>query len=177
MAKMDVDPGQGEETEAEEEFGEEDIASFDLSEQLGDGEDDAGGEEAGDSGVEEALRAWAAGGHAAAELEEGDQVKPVDFAQLEPGVSQAKVRSSRLNNVKVTVSVELGRKYMSVREIVQLKEQDFIELDKVAGESFEIRVNGRMFALGEVVVVTDLMAVRITALVETVREPEPGEEE
>ena len=54
---------------------------------------------------------------------------------------------------------------MTVREILGLKEQDFIELDKLAGEAFQILVNGRPFAEGEIVVVTDLMAVRITRLI------------
>ena len=175
MAEMDRDPEQEEENEAQEEFNEEDISSFDLHEQLGGEEGDAGGDD--DSGVEEALRAWAAGGHVAAELEEGDQVKPVDFAQLEPGIAQTKNRSGRLNNVNVTVSVELGRRPMSVKDIVGLKVQDVLELEKLAGESFDIRINGRLFAFGEVVVVTDLMAVRITSLIEPRKEPEPGEEE
>lgn len=177
MAEMDEEPGRAEESEAQEEFDEEEISSLALGEQLGGGEDATGRDDEDDSGVEEALRAWAAGGHAAAELDEADQVKPVDFAQLEPGIPQSKARSGRLNNVHVTVSVELGRKYMSVRDIVGLKEQDVVELDKLAGESFEIRVNGRMFAFGEVVVVTDLMAVRITGLVDPPKELGSGEEE
>jgi flagellar motor switch protein FliN/FliY len=60
--------------------------------------------------------------------------------------------------------VELGRKEMTVSELTELKEQEVIELDKLAGEPFDVRVNGRLFATGEVVVVTDLMAVRITSL-------------
>ena len=73
---------------------------------------------------------------------------------------------SRGYNVEVDVTVELGRKEMSVNQLVELKEQGLIELDKLAGEAFDIRVNGRLFAAGEVVVVTDLMAVRITSLYE-----------
>jgi len=69
-----------------------------------------------------------------------------------------------LNNVVVQVTCELGRKEMNLKEVRQLKEQDVIELEKLAGEAFDIRVNGRAFASGEVVVVTDMMAVRITSL-------------
>ena len=53
---------------------------------------------------------------------------------------------------------------MTVSKLSDLKEQDVIELEKLAGEPFDVRVNGRLFATGEVVVVTDLMAVRITSL-------------
>jgi len=75
-----------------------------------------------------------------------------------------------LNNVAVHVTCELGRKEMSLKDIRRLKEQDVIELEKLAGEAFEIRVNGRQFASGEVVVVTDLMAVRVTSLEAVVQE-------
>jgi flagellar motor switch protein FliN len=58
----------------------------------------------------------------------------------------------------------LGHKEMTVSELVNLKEQDVIDLSKLAGEAFDILVNNRPFAEGEIVVVTDLMAVRITRL-------------
>ncbi|MEW6754400.1 MAG: FliM/FliN family flagellar motor switch protein [Candidatus Latescibacterota bacterium] len=132
-------------------------------------------EDEDDTGVEEALQAWRQGGHPEADLVGADEVQPVRFAQLEPGVANYKARRSRLNNVLVQIAVELGRKEMTVRELAQLKEQDVIELDKLAGESFEIRVNGRLFALGEVVVVTDVMAVRITSLAQAGTPPELDE--
>jgi flagellar motor switch protein FliN/FliY len=74
----------------------------------------------------------------------------------------------RLDNVQVCITCELGRKELSLKEIRQLKEQDVIELDKLAGEAFDIRINGREFASGEAVVVTDMMAVRVTSLARTV---------
>jgi len=73
-------------------------------------------------------------------------------------------KPNRLNNVAVLVTCELGRKMLRLKDVRQLEEQDVIELDKLAGEAFEIRMNGRYFAVGEVVVVTDLMAVRITEM-------------
>lgn len=125
------------------------------------------GGEADDSGVQEAMRAWMEGGHGSVEEDDAEEIKPVHLAQLEPGLPQVKSRARLLDNVHVTVTVELGRREMTVRRISELKTQDVIELDKLAGESFEVRVNGRLFAQGEVVVVTDLMAVRITNLVST----------
>lgn len=117
-----------------------------------------------DAGVEEALQAWEEGGHVLEEIEDDDQIAAVRFSQLEAGVPKVNKKPDLLNNVVVNVSVELGRKEMSVSKLTELKEQDVIELDKLAGEAFDIRVNGRLFATGEVVVVTDLMAVRITSL-------------
>ena len=69
-----------------------------------------------------------------------------------------------LYNVEVDLCVELGRKDMRMRELAKLRVQDVIELDKLAGEAFDIRVNNRAFAEGEVVVVADRMAVRVTKM-------------
>ncbi len=122
-------------------------------------------EQLGDeSGVEEALQAWEEGGHVLEEFEDDEQIASVRFPQLEIAVPKVHKRPELLNNVEVTITVELGRKLMTVSELTNLREQDVIELDKLAGEAFEIRINGRLFAAGEVVVVTDLMAVRLTSL-------------
>ena len=158
----------------------EEIAEADLSQQFDDAELGMGPPsvpEAMDTdapaGIAEALQAWEAGGHATDE-DETDEARPVHFAQLEPPAQgKPKSRPSRLNNVYVDITVELGRKEMSVRDLTKLKEQDVIDLDKLAGEAFDILINERRFAEGEIVVVTDLMAVRITRLLE----PRGAEEE
>jgi flagellar motor switch protein FliN len=123
-----------------------------------------------DMGVDEALQAWREGGHATDALDDSDEIQAVQLPQLDPGtpLTTGERQVKRLRNVVVRVSVELGRRKMTVRAISDLKLQDVIELDKLAGESFEIRVNGRQFAMGEVVVVTDQMAVRITTLVDPI---------
>jgi flagellar motor switch protein FliN/FliY len=119
---------------------------------------------AGDKGVEEAQQEWEERGHVLEESEDADQISAVRFSQLEQAVPKVNKKPDLLNNVVVQVSVELGRKEMSVHQLADLNEQDVIELEKLAGEAFDIRVNGRLFATGEVVVVSDLMAVRITSL-------------
>ena len=135
-----------------------------------------GDDDADDSGVAEALRAWAAGGHTVEE-ESGDEILPVQFAQLEPPAPQKiKPRYSRINNVFVDITVELGRREMSVRDLTEMKVQDVIDLDKLAGEAFDILINKRPFAEGEIVVVTDLMAVRITRLIDRSTPDEDDEE-
>jgi len=138
--------------------GEEDVSlgtAEHLDEQLAD-----------DSGVEEALQAWEEGGHALEDFDDDDQIASVRFPQLEPAVPKLRTQPDILHNVWVDITVELGRKDMTVSELSELKVQDVIELDKLAGEAFEIRVNGRLFAAGEVVVVTDMMAVRLTSLIQ-----------
>ena len=114
------------------------------------------------SGDEEAGQVWTEMGH---DLDNREEIASVCFPQLEPAVPKVQNRSDLLNNVWVDLVVELGRKDMMVSEVANLKVQEVIELNKLAGEAFEVRVNGRIYALGEVVVVSDLMAVRITSLV------------
>jgi flagellar motor switch protein FliN len=151
-------PG-GEEPEAEGDGVDELEPEEHLGEQLDEPSDQ--------SGVEEALQAWREGGHVSEDLDDGDEIQLVQLPQLDPGgAPKTERRPQRLHNVEVDVTVELGRTSMTVRELSKLKEQDTIEISKLAGESFEIRVNGRLFAFGEVVVVTDLMGVRITNLIE-----------
>jgi len=70
-------------------------------------------------------------------------------------MNQEKERLAHLGNVAVEVCCEAARK-LAVGSV--------IEFDKLAGGAFEIRLNGHLFAEGEVVVVTDLMAVRVTSL-------------
>ena len=131
---------------------------------------DDSGVEMDDSGVEEAVHDIR-GDVAAGPDDNGEVMRRVEFPQLEAGVPQVKDRSGSLNNVKVEITVELGRRVMTVRELSKLKVEDVIETDKLAGAPFEIRINQRLFAEGEVVVVSELMAIRITRL-----EQPPGTE-
>lgn len=71
-----------------------------------------------------------------------------------------------VNNVQVDIAVEFGRKEISLREARGLKKDHVIEFDKLAGEAFDILVNNRPFAEGEIVVVTDMMAIRVTRLID-----------
>lgn len=67
-----------------------------------------------------------------------------------------------LGDVKVEIAVELGRKNLRLSEAMYLRKGDCIELDKLAGEAFAVSLNGYPFAEGEIVVVADYAACRIT---------------
>ena len=103
-------------------------------------------------------------------LEDGDEsgvsVRPAEFQQLKPtDESGEKDNVKRLMDVSLTLSVELGRKKMQIREILDLGPGKIIELDKLAGEPVDLLVNGKMLARGEVVVVDENFGVRITDLI------------
>jgi len=102
--------------------------------------------------------------------EEEDSATPVkraSFQQLKPSDETVKkVDIDRLIDVALNLSVELGRKNMKIREILNLGPGKIIELDKLAGEPVDLLVNGKLLAKGEVVVVDENFGVRITELVD-----------
>lgn len=71
-----------------------------------------------------------------------------------------------LMDVPLKISVELGRTKMTLRQTLELVQGSVIELDRLAGDPVDVFVNERLFAKGEVVVVDDKFAVRITELID-----------
>jgi flagellar motor switch protein FliN/FliY len=68
-------------------------------------------------------------------------------------------------DIELPISIELGRTSMLIRDIVKLAPGSIVELDKLSGEPVDLFVNNRLFARGEVVVVDENFAVRLTELV------------
>jgi flagellar motor switch protein FliN len=69
-----------------------------------------------------------------------------------------------LNDVSLQCTVEFGRTPISIRSFLGLDAGTVVELDKLQGEPVDIRVNGKLMARGEVVVVNDHYGVRITEI-------------
>ncbi len=72
-----------------------------------------------------------------------------------------------LHGVELEVTVELGRARMLLRDLLGVNVGSVVELDRQAGSPVDVLVNGAPVARGEVVVVDDEFAVRITELVES----------
>ena len=70
-----------------------------------------------------------------------------------------------LNDVVCQVNVMLGGAAMSVRDCLALRRDAIIRLTKVAGGDMQVMVNGIVVAYGEVVIIDESTAVRITELV------------
>jgi flagellar motor switch protein FliN/FliY len=70
-----------------------------------------------------------------------------------------------LYDVEMTLTAEIGRTRLPVRDVLELVPGSILELDRSAGSPADIMVNGRLVARGEVVVVDDEYAVRITEIV------------
>ena len=70
-----------------------------------------------------------------------------------------------LLDIPLQVTVELGRKRLVVHDLLQLNQGSVIELTKQIGEPFEVLVNQKLIARGEVVVINDKFGVRITDII------------
>lgn len=70
----------------------------------------------------------------------------------------------KLVNVALEVSVELGRTRVTLSEVLDYDVGSVVELDRAAGAPVDVRVNDTLLAQGEVVLIDDEYAVRITAI-------------
>lgn len=68
-------------------------------------------------------------------------------------------------DVPVTLSLEVGRTRMPIRNLLQLNQGSVVELERGAGDPLDVFVNGTLIAHGEVVVVNDRFGVRLTDVV------------
>ncbi|MFC0680702.1 flagellar motor switch protein FliN [Lysobacter korlensis] len=82
-------------------------------------------------------------------------------------VSGFSEKLGRISDVEMALTVEIGRTRMSVREVLGLEPGAVIELDRSAGAPADVLLNGRLIAHGEIVVVDQDYAVRITQILDT----------
>jgi flagellar motor switch protein FliN len=68
-------------------------------------------------------------------------------------------------DVPVTLSMEIGRTQINIRNLLQLNQGSVVELDRFAGEPLDVLVNGTLVAHGEVVVINDKFGIRLTDVI------------
>ena len=118
------------------------------------------------SGQEEAAAAHPAAAPAEVSLDGADQETfRAEFEQL-PVLDLGELEKfvNRYDDVPMKVSIELGRVTKTLQDIIEWKEGSIVETKKLSGMPMEIMVNGSLFGHGEVVVVGDNLAIRITDL-------------
>lgn len=74
---------------------------------------------------------------------------------------------SRISNVEMALTVEIGRTRMAVRDLLALEPGAVVELDRSAGTPADILLNGKLIAHGDIVVVDQDYAVRITKILDS----------
>ena len=95
-------------------------------------------------------------------------VQPVQFTSFND-ISNIYGESGKnldlLMDVKLSLTVELGRTELPIKKVLELTRGSVIELDKIAGEPVDLYANGKLIARGEVVVIEDNFGLRITGIV------------
>ena len=100
---------------------------------------------------------------------EGDQVNNIELDELTdtaaPLSAEEHARLDSILDIPVTISMEVGRSKINIRNLLQLNQGSVVELDRVAGEPLDVLVNGTLIAHGEVVVVNDKFGIRLTDVI------------
>ncbi|MEK9980914.1 MAG: flagellar motor switch protein FliN, partial [Deltaproteobacteria bacterium] len=70
-----------------------------------------------------------------------------------------------LLDVNLSIMVEVGRTHMLIEDLLRLEENSIVELDSMVGQPLNIRANEKLVARGEIVVINEKFAVRITDII------------
>jgi len=110
---------------------------------------------------------WAAAMAEQADVEES-MASTVSFDELKNEVLKQPAGSPDLDvilDIPVSISMEVGRTSITIRNLLQLNQGSVIELDRLAGEPLDVLVNGTLIAHGEVVVVNEKFGIRMTDVI------------
>ncbi|HDO1173920.1 TPA: lateral flagellar motor switch protein LfiN [Aeromonas salmonicida] len=98
----------------------------------------------------------------------GDDISMPSAADYMAPTSSSKQRDlSFFRQIPVKVTLEVASTEVSLGELMRVEEGAVIELDKLAGETLDVRVNGRLLAKGEVVVVNGKYGLRLVDVIDT----------
>ena len=99
-------------------------------------------------------------------LEEANAIELDELVDDSRPISKAEAaKLDTILDIPVTISMEVGRSYISIRNLLQLNQGSVVELDRVAGKPLDVMVNGTLIAHGEVVVVNDKFGIRLTDVI------------
>ncbi|VUD56398.1 Flagellar motor switch protein FliN [Thalassocella blandensis] len=111
---------------------------------------------------------WAAAMEEQAADEGGPDADPVGFEEFDMppgGQPGGNPDLDIILDIPVTISMEVGRTSITIRNLLQLNQGSVIELDRLAGEPLDVLVNGTLIAHGEVVVVNEKFGIRMTDVI------------
>lgn len=99
-------------------------------------------------------------------IEEAQAVELDELTDMTSSMSdEDAAKLDTIMDIPVTISMEVGRSFISIRNLLQLNQGSVVELDRVAGEPLDVMVNGTLIAHGEVVVVNDKFGIRLTDVI------------
>lgn len=100
----------------------------------------------------------------AGEKDDINNIKKAHFSPLEPcKIEEASENIGFLNEVELELQVELGSTEINLREVINLYEGQVITLNRIAGDTVDLKVNNIWMAHGEVLVLNEVLGIRISA--------------
>ncbi|SIN75653.1 flagellar motor switch protein FliN [Salinivibrio sp. ES.052] len=113
---------------------------------------------------------WAAALAEQTDAEGSDDVQAAPLEELNDDSEQQigadeQRKLDAILDIPVTISMEVGHTQINIRNLLQLNQGSVVELDRLAGESLDVLVNGTLIAHGEVVVVNDKFGIRLTDVI------------
>ena len=90
---------------------------------------------------------------------------PLEDLRADPAGPAREVSLDAILDIPVSLSMEIGRTEINIRNLLQLNQGSVVELDRLAGEPLDVLVNGTLIAHGEVVVVNEKFGIRLTDVV------------
>ena len=97
----------------------------------------------------------------------GEGAAEQDSMKTDGVILKNKLDPEVLQNIPVTISVEVGRAEFKIRDLVELAQGSVIQLDRAAGEPLDLLVNNTLVAKGEIVVIGDRYGIELTSVVPT----------
>lgn len=100
-----------------------------------------------------------------AEVEGENQAIPADEETTDDPALYSDEHMNLIMDIPVTISVEIGRTKMNIRNLLKLSQGAIVELDRLSGEPLDVFVNNTLVAHGEVVMVNEKFGVRLTDVI------------
>ena len=104
-------------------------------------------------------------------LSEASSTEKKETSNLnENNVSKNSKKSDNLDinfllDVNLTIKVEVGRTEMLIEDLLRLEENSVVNLDSMVGQPLNIRANEKLVARGEIIVINEKFAVKITDII------------
>ncbi|MEC9488810.1 MAG: flagellar motor switch phosphatase FliY [Halanaerobium sp.] len=116
---------------------------------------------------EAAVAAEAPAGPTSGSVQKGGDVavRGVGFPEFEGNDARGLRSIDLLQDVPLEITVQLGKTRMKIKDILELGDGAIVELDKLAGEPVDLLVNGKLIAIGEVVVIDENFGFRVKEII------------
>lgn len=103
--------------------------------------------------------------YATAPLKDLTEGSPVASGSNAPMMDEQDINLDVILDVPITISVEIGRTQVPIRDLLRYSQGSVIELDRLVSEPLDVLVNNTLIAHGEVVVVDDQFGIRLTDVI------------